>query len=52
MPFALLGMSIEDKIIHLLEDGEARATALRWVWWLSVAFLIFGYGAIAYYLFW
>lgn len=44
-------MSIEDRIIDVMEDPERRARAIRWVWWISMAFVFFGYGFIIWVLF-
>lgn len=44
-------MAVEEKIAAWLEDPEARARGLRWGWWISLAFLVFGYGLIVYKLF-
>lgn len=44
-------MTLEDRIVHWLEDGETRGKALKWGWRISVAFLIFGYGVILWELF-
>lgn len=44
-------MSIEDRILRLFEDPERRARTIQWAWWISMAFLFFGYGYIAYVLF-
>lgn len=44
-------MSIEDRLLAVLEDPERRARTFRWLWWISVAFVFFGYAYIAYVLF-
>jgi len=44
-------MAIEDRIADFLEDPEARAQGLRWAWYLSLGFLLVGYGIILYKLF-
>lgn len=44
-------MSIEDRIVRVLEDPEQRVQAFRWAWLISLAVLLFGYGYIAYVLF-
>ncbi len=44
-------MTLEDRIVHWLEDGETRAKALRWGWMISLGFLMFGYGVIMWELF-
>jgi uncharacterized membrane protein YqjE len=41
-------MSIEDRILAVLEDPERRANAFRWLWIVSMAFVFFGYGYIAW----
>lgn len=45
-------MAWEDRVASFLEDPERRARAFRWAWWISVAFLLFGYGYIIWALFW
>lgn len=44
-------MSIEDRIVAVLEDPERRVRAFRWAWYVSTAFLLFGYAYIVYVLF-
>lgn len=44
-------MSWEERVAHWLQDGETRAMALRWGWWISLGVLALGYGVIAYTLF-
>lgn len=44
-------MSIEDRILRTFEDPEQRARILQWAWWISMGFVFFGYGYIAYILF-
>lgn len=44
-------MTLEDRIAEWLEDGESRAQAVRVCYWLSLAFLLFGYGVIVFTLF-
>lgn len=41
-------MALEDRIADWLEDGETRARALRVGWWISLTFLVFGYGVIIF----
>lgn len=45
-------MTWEEKVAAFLEDPERRTKAFRYAWYLSLAFLLFGYGYIAYTLFW
>lgn len=44
-------MSIEDRILEVLEDPEKRVKAFRWAWLVSLGVLLFGYGYIVYVLF-
>lgn len=44
-------MSMEDRLVDLLEDPERRARAFRYAWWISLGFVFFGYAYIAYVLF-
>lgn len=44
-------MALEDRIAAWLEDRESRAQTMRVFYWVSLAFLLFGYGVIVFTLF-
>lgn len=44
-------MGFADRIAGWFESGEARGKVLRWGWWISLLFLLFGYAVIFYTLF-
>lgn len=44
-------MSIEDRILEHFRDPERRARTLKVAWWISMAFVGFGYAYILWVLF-
>jgi hypothetical protein len=44
-------MALADDIARFLEDPERRARGIQWAWWISMAVVLFGYGYMAWVLF-